>query len=117
MVKRIVATVVLACLLTGDRACGQTPTCLSLDPSGLPGDAHSPGFAGSEISISGDGRYVAFSSKASNLVPGDTNRCDDVFVCDSRTKKVQRASVSSGGAEADRGGSHPRISADGRYVV
>jgi hypothetical protein len=30
--------------------------------------------------LSGDGRYAAFQSSASNLVPGDTNAASDVFV-------------------------------------
>jgi Tol biopolymer transport system component len=34
----------------------------------------------SEPALSADGRYVAFASDASNLVPGDTNRSSDVFV-------------------------------------
>jgi len=46
-------------------------------------------------SISGDGRYVAFSSDASNLVPGDTNGCADVFVHDLLTGETTRVSVPS----------------------
>ena len=41
-------------------------------------------------SISADGRWVAFQSLASNLVPGDTNDVIDVFVRDNLTKKVAR---------------------------
>ncbi len=44
-------------------------------------------------SVSADGRYVAFTSGASNLVAGDTNGADDVFVHDRQTRTTQRVSV------------------------
>ncbi|MBW3658600.1 MAG: hypothetical protein KY457_08170 [Actinobacteria bacterium] len=49
--------------------------------------------------ISGDGRFVAFTSPASNLVPGDTNGYEDVFVHDRTTRRTVRASVATSGAE------------------
>lgn len=67
--------------------------------------------------VSADGRYVAFSSHASNLVPGDTNGAEDVFVYDRHTGDVERVSVSSIGAEADNTATSAAISADGRYVA
>jgi hypothetical protein len=67
--------------------------------------------------ISADGRYVAFSSSASNLVPGDTNNAEDVFVHDRTTHVTVRASVSSGGAQANAGSFNIALSADGRHVV
>jgi Tol biopolymer transport system component len=67
--------------------------------------------------ISGDGRYVAFSSDAANLVPGDTNDATDVFVRDLRTGRTTRASVDSRGRQADRGSTLPALSADGRFVA
>lgn len=76
-------------------------------------------------SISADGRYVAFSSFADNLVPGDTNEREDVFIHDLRTGQTSRVSVNSNGEQADENKgcesctycSRPSISADGRYVV
>ena len=47
--------------------------------------------------ISGDGRYVAFQSSASNLVPGDANLAFDIFVHDTETRTTRRISVSSAG--------------------
>ena len=70
-----------------------------------------------EPSISRDGRYVAFSSLADNLVPDDTNKRKDVFVHDLLTRQTTRISVSSTGDQADGGSSQPHISADGRYVT
>lgn len=68
--------------------------------------------------ISANGRYVAFFSTASNLVPGDTNDTWDVFVRDRRAGTTRRVSVSSTGAQADgQAHSNARISADGRYVA
>lgn len=67
--------------------------------------------------ISDDGRYVAFLSNASNLVPGDTNSTNDVFVRDTVAETTVRVSRSSGGTQANGGSSHPSISADGRYVA
>jgi Tol biopolymer transport system component len=52
-------------------------------------------------SLSGDGRYVVFTSAASNLVPGDTNGKDDVFVFDRTTRSVARVSLSASGAQLD----------------
>jgi Tol biopolymer transport system component len=68
-------------------------------------------------SISADGRFVAFESYASNLVPEDTNGVEDVFVHDRETGETTRASVDSSGGQADRVSMFARLSADGRYVA
>lgn len=67
--------------------------------------------------VSGDGRYVAFTSYASNLVPGDTNEAPDVFVRDIRTGTTSRASLNGAGGQADGHSDGASISADGRYVA
>lgn len=84
----------------------------SVDSAGTPANAHcmDPG-------LSADGRFVTFQTLANNLVPGDTNSHWDVFVHDLRTGITARASVGSGGVESTEGGTHGRVSADGRYVV
>src|SRR5262249_6559277 len=43
--------------------------------------------------VSGDGRYVAFVSGASNLVPDDTNGATDIFVHDRLTGITERVSI------------------------
>ena len=68
-------------------------------------------------SISADGRFVAYWSDASNLVPGDTNHTGDVFVFDRQTNTTERVSVASDGTEANGGSSHASISPDGRFVA
>ena len=69
------------------------------------------------MSISADGRYVAFQSDASNLVPADTNGTGDVFVHDRQTLQTTRVSVPSDGAQGNATSGTPTISADGRYVA
>jgi len=73
-------------------------------------------------SISADGRYVAFTSDASNLVPNDLLGAPDVFVYDRQTSSTTRVSVTSEGFDAVDGflGTEsylPTISADGRFVA
>lgn len=75
-------------------------------------------------SISADGRYVAFESRASNLVSGDTNGAADIFVHDRQTGETTRVSVSSTGEQVEywsgeilSGSVNATISADGRYVA
>jgi hypothetical protein len=67
--------------------------------------------------ISADGRYVVFTSDASNLVANDTNGVDDVFVRDVTAGTTVRVSVGAGGAEANEASDDPSISADGARVV
>jgi len=72
-------------------------------------------------SISADGRFVAFGSFATNLVPGDTNKASDVFVRDRQLGTTERVSVVTDGAQAGGGeffgSQNPSISADGRFVA
>jgi len=97
--------------------CSPTTARVSVATDGsLPnGNSRSP-------SISADGRYVAFDSSASNLVPGDTNGQSDVFIRDtcigasSCVPTTFRVSVSSDGSEADNDSRNASISASGRYV-
>jgi Tol biopolymer transport system component len=67
--------------------------------------------------ISGDGRFVAFSSKSGKLVPGDTNKTTDVFVWDRDTGTTERVSVGSTGEQAEGISTPTSISPDGRFVV
>lgn len=67
--------------------------------------------------ISDDGRVVAFVSTRSDLVTGDTNNVQDVFVFSRATADYERISVATSGAQANGASSNPTISADGRYVA
>ena len=68
-------------------------------------------------SVSADGRSVAFESAATNLVPGDANGADDVFVRDLAEGSTLRVSVDSAGGEADGPSHWASISADGLEVA
>jgi len=66
--------------------------------------------------VSADGRYVAFHSDASNLVPDDTNGVSDAFRFDTVTGEMRRISVASDGTQANGGSSFKAMSADGRFL-
>jgi hypothetical protein len=66
---------------------------------------------------SADCRFVGFTSSATNLVPGDTNLVVDVFIKDTRTGAVVRATTSSTGELANQNSAGSGISADGRFVL
>ncbi|MFC4534130.1 S8 family serine peptidase [Sphaerisporangium dianthi] len=71
----------------------------------------------SQPALSGDARYAAFNSDATNLVSGDTNGRTDVFVRDRQTGTTERVSAGQGGAESDGNSREQSISADGRFVA
>jgi len=72
---------------------------------------------GTAPSISADGRFVAFTTDADNLVLGDTNGETDVFLHDRMTGETTRVSVSSLGEQADACSGAASLSSDGRFVV
>jgi Tol biopolymer transport system component len=85
---------------------------LNLSQQGAQANAHSQNPA-----ISGDGRYVAFSSDATNVVLGDVNGFSDIFVADRITGTITLDSVSSAGVQANGSNFKPALSQDGRYLV
>ena len=94
-----------------DRQTGST-TRVSVDSNGGQGNGHSYLPA-----LNADGRYVAFASWASNLVPGDTNDLGDVFVHDRQTGSTTRVSVDNAGGQSNSESFSASLSADGRYVA
>jgi hypothetical protein len=70
-----------------------------------------------DAQISADGRYVAFSSQATNLVAGDTNGVFDVFVRDRESGTTEIVSIDSGSGQGNRVSIVSAISAGGRYVA
>jgi Tol biopolymer transport system component len=91
---------------------------LSVSSNGTQADRDSAFFGAPAISA--NGRYVAFYSSATNLVPGDTNGQDDLFVRDRQTGMTTLVSVSSDSVQADAhnsGYGFLSISADGRHVA
>jgi Tol biopolymer transport system component len=76
-----------------------------------------PDGASGEAAISADGRYVAFSSRATNLLPEDTDAIADVYLFDRVTGELELLSISSSGNKGNADSGKPSISADGRLVV
>ena len=95
-----------------DRQTGKTER-VSVDSSGAEGNSGSV----YRPRLTFDGRYVAFDSAGSNLVPGDSNAKVDIFVHDRQTGTTERVSVDSSGTEGNGNSFDPSISADGRYVA
>jgi hypothetical protein len=90
---------------------GGRTALVSVGVGGVQGNAESR-----QGSISADGRFVAFDSFASNLVPGDGNEAPDVFVRDLWRHRTILVSTGVGGI-ADLGAISPELSADGRHVA
>src|SRR5258707_678517 len=109
------AAVVLATALGGNLGRAQTTERVSVATGGAQGNSspHALQFC----AISADARFVAFTSDADNLVAGDTNGAQDVFVRDRQSATTERVSVDTGGAEGKNGGGEPRVDPGGRRVV
>ncbi len=89
-----------------------TTELISVAMGGGPGNDQSS----FSLSISADGRFVAFQSDASDIVADDTNATTDIFVRDRLLATTTRVSVSSAGIQADSFSESVHISADGRFV-
>jgi Tol biopolymer transport system component len=100
---------------TFDEVGGISTVQVSVDSTGAEGI----GGDSSSCSISGDGRYVAFVSDATNLVGvgNDNNGSTDVFVHDLQTGATTRVSVDLAGVEGNGNSNSPSISADGSSVT
>lgn len=94
-----------------DRLAGATEL-VSVSSSGAQGDQDSR-LSG----LSSDGRYVVFSSSATNLAGPDTNGFTDIFVRDRIARTTRRVSVGPGGLLADGDCEEPTISGDGSVVA
>jgi Tol biopolymer transport system component len=119
VISVLVAMTLICVLASNSGAADRDTTRVSVDSSGAEANDYSGGGWGySDADISDDGRYVAFSSYATNLVDGDTNDFGtDIFVHDRTTGTTERVSVNSSGAEANGESYSPSISSDGRYVA
>jgi len=110
---RVVASVTLDAVYVRDLGT-ETTERVDVSPSGEAGDDMPWDEA---PALSANGRVVAFTSMAMNLVRRDTNYVADVFVCDRAKATAERVSASSDGRQVGAGGHGPAISADGRLVV
>jgi Tol biopolymer transport system component len=87
--------------------------CISVDPNGSPGN----GGSGDVCAVSADGCTIVFQSFASNLVLGDTNSSQDVFVRDRLTGSTVCVSTDPSGNPGNGPSYAPSMSPDGRYVA
>src|SRR6266540_2170763 len=92
---------------------GQPMTRVSVASDGNEGNDRSY----DRSALSKDGRFVAFRSAATNLVPDDTNNTWDVFLHDQQTGQTTRVSVDSFGNQGNGGSFRPALSADGAVVA
>src|SRR5437763_15052353 len=105
------AQITLSLLLLGGAATalaatyGEDPVAVSSSTSGTNGASGASAISGDDRVV----RYVAFHSFASNLVPGDTNGTQDVFLFARATGALSRVSVSSRGAQANGPSANPAI--------
>ncbi len=91
----------------------QTVTRLSVDASGAQANGTSP-----DVCASSDGRWVVFSSAATNLVANDTNGYwVDVFLLDRNTGALELASVDSSGVQHATNSWAGGVSDDGRFIA
>ena len=103
---------VLALLALPSLAAAQTTMLASVGAGGVSGNGNS------EIpALSHDGRFVVFTSQASNLHPADTDATKDVYVRDLVLGVTELVSVDSNGNHATGESSGDSISADGRFVA
>ncbi|HEY3140514.1 MAG TPA: hypothetical protein VGJ86_05260 [Acidimicrobiales bacterium] len=94
-------------------------SCAWLARSSVSGDqpAVEGNGASTRPSLSQGGRFVAFQSVATNLVPSDTNAVSDVFVRDNVARTTERVSVANDGTQGNGPSLAPAISDDGRFVA
>jgi Tol biopolymer transport system component len=116
----VVIAVILLCLAATDAsALAARATTEQVD---LRADGMRPDVAGVESSLSADGRFIAFSSSATNLVPDDTNGAlliggRDVFLRDRVQGDLVRVSLSDAETQGSDESDQPAVSADGRFVA
>ncbi|MFG0247925.1 MAG: SdrD B-like domain-containing protein, partial [Phycisphaeraceae bacterium JB051] len=94
-----------------DRLTGQTKRINTL-PDGTQANRSSD-----DPVISGDGRYIAFESSASNLASGTSLSVNEIYIFDQETGALTFMDIALDDTQKNRGYNDPSISADGRYVT
>ncbi|RZU01466.1 WD40 repeat protein [Kribbella rubisoli] len=124
-IRTVLAVVAVAAVVGGGASApavagdqlGDSIDLVSVTPAGVGGDGESAAGTQKGLGVSAHGRYVVFSSYATDLVPGDTNGQRDVFVRDLVRGRTTRVSVGDGGVQGNGESREGSISADGRYVA
>jgi Tol biopolymer transport system component len=100
------------CLLASIPGFSATTELISVNSAGVQTNGESRDFA-----MTSDARFIVFESYATNLVAGDANLQQDIFLRDRLTGTTERVSLAWDGAESNGGSLRPAISDDGRFVV
>ncbi|MDF1499604.1 MAG: PKD domain-containing protein [Anaerolineales bacterium] len=108
----IVLLISASLLVQGAFAGSAVTERVSISSEGVEGDHDSIA-----PSVSADGRYIVFASKASNLIPDDLNSHQDIFLHDWATGITERISTGREGTDPNGSSAFPSISADGNFVV
>jgi cysteine-rich repeat protein len=111
---RVAASVVAVAFAAAVVEAGEV-TRVSVTSAGSQANATS--VSASNRALSADSRFVVFQSSANDLVPGDTNGVEDIFVHDRETGSTRRVSLAAAGTQATRASLNPAISHDGRIVA
>src|SRR5262245_2042844 len=104
-----IVAVAFPCVVTA-----QVTQRVNLSSEGMQTEAHTQDLF---VSISADGRYVAFDNPSAVLVSGDTNGVRDVFVRDRSTGETTRVSTGPNGIEGNAASGYPSLSSSGRFVT
>jgi Tol biopolymer transport system component len=110
--SRVALRIASVCALLSQTLAAQSTTLVSCDSNGVQGNYHSD-----DPALSDDGRYVVFSSQASNLVPSDNNSTEDVFLRDRLTGATTCVSLGLSGTPSLGQASTPAMSSDARYIA
>src|SRR5262245_24962873 len=111
--RAVVSTLsALAVLALAAGAAMESPIRVSGSPAGVPGNNHSY-----EAAVTPSGRYVAFDSKASNILPEATGTFYQVFLVDRKTGDVELVSANEDGIAGNGNSFNPCLSSNGRYVL
>jgi Tol biopolymer transport system component len=104
-----------AALLTGSPASAAVPgTMHRLDHTV---DGSDPNDTTEQVVTSADGKWIAFSTNATNVTPGDASRLGDVYLMNRATGALRLVSAAAGGGHSNGNARSPLLSANGRYVV
>ncbi|HTF87663.1 MAG TPA: calcium-binding protein [Planctomycetota bacterium] len=98
-------------IFLSDRSNGST---VRVSEASVGGDSNGSSYGGF---ISGDGRFVSFTSTATNLIASDTNGHADVFVRELSTGVTVLASVDSNGVQGSADSQTSRLSDDGSILI
>lgn len=110
-------TVLIASVMPASVCCRAAPLSAAASAATGPAATAQPDDRSQGPSVSANGRYVVFSSRATNLVPGDPNHASHVYIRDLRKQTTTMVDVSESGSVANADGVGASVSGGGRFVA